>query len=828
MPDPMMNTVSAHPPLPIDAVSADVCTALAEGTNVVLIAPPGAGKTTRLPLDILAEDWLGDGRIILVQPRRLAALGAARRMASHLGQSVGERVGHRVRFDTKVSKATQLEAVTDGVFARMILSDPELAGVALVIFDEVHERALAADLGLAFALEAQAALRPDLRIMAMSATVDGAKFEKLLGENVAVTRIDSDGAQHAVETHHWPSQDQSTAACVDAAQKAMANFEGDGLIFLPGQREIETVARALRDLVGDTVAVHTLYGAVSRTAQDAALSPDPQGRRKLVVASSIAETSLTIPGVRFVVDSGLARRPIYDPVRGLTRLETRAASRASIDQRRGRAGREAPGHCVRLWRREEEGGRPPQDRPELLDADLASLRLELAVWGTLTRDGLPFLDSPPQNAWDEAGALLTRLGALDERGAATRLGKAMAARPTHPRLAAMLERASTQEKSDAAWAAVLAGELNERGPLEGAQRLTHALADRRQASQLRMVHKRLANSTNDPPGAQTLIRHLLHAYPDRVAARQRDDGRLTTYKLAQGMQGALDSHEPLANEAYLLVLDLGGNKRGAARNSNAIPAIRMALPLDEASLFDQLEDRIAIEDVEHFDSKTWALRVRRQTRLDALVLSEEKRPRPERDALVAPVLAHLQKVGLDGLAKGDSKAEAALVRHIAFHRAQGGSETSLLDRADQWLSALLLSAKPPPPFTAGALHKAFYDALDWNEQQAFDRQWPKSVALGQGRQATIEYDHPAGPAISVRPQWLYGSDTQPTFGADKQPVLIEFLSPAQRPIALSADLPGFWRGGWADVRKDMRARYPRHDWPEEPWKAAWKDPRRKS
>lgn len=825
MPDATMITPSATPSLPIDAVSPDVCAALAQGTNLVLIAPPGAGKTTRLPLDVLRENWLADGKIILVQPRRLAALGAARRMASHLGQKVGEVIGHRVRFDTKVSSATKLEAVTDGVFARMILSDPELSGIALVIFDEVHERALAADLGLAFALEAQAALRSDLRIMAMSATVDGAKFEQLLGQNAPVIRIDSDGAQHGVETHHRPTTLPPVDAVVGAALEALGNFAGDGLIFLPGQREIEAAAHALRDDLGEQIAVHTLYGAVSRSAQDAALSPDPQGRRKLVVASSIAETSLTIPGVRFVVDSGLARRPIYDPVRGLTRLETKAASRASIDQRRGRAGREAPGHCVRLWRKEEEGGRPPQDRPEMLDADLASLRLELAVWGTLTRNGLPFLDAPPQNAWDEAGALLTRLGALDERGAATVLGKAMASRPTHPRLAAMLEQATPDERSDAAWAAVLAGELNQKGPLHGAQRLTHALADKRQASQLRMVHKRLCDKAGDPPSAQALIGHLLHAYPDRVAARQRDDGRLTTYKLAQGMQAALDSHEALAGEPFLLVLDLGGSRKGAARNSNAIPAIRLALPLDEASLFDQLSDRITTDDVEQFDPKDWSLRVRRQTRLDALVLREEKRPRPASDALIAPVLAHLQSAGLGVLAKGDSKAEAMLARHLAFH---GGSSETLLARADQWVPALLETAKPPPPFSAGQLHQVFYSALDWNEQQAFDRQWPKSVELGQGRQATIEYDHPAGPAISVRPQWLYGRDTQPTFGAHKQPVLIEFLSPAQRPIALTADLASFWRGGWADVRKDMRARYPRHDWPEEPWKAAWKDPRRRS
>lgn len=816
-----MKPVPSDPVLPIDAVSADVCSALEEGSNVVLIAPPGAGKTTRLPLDLLAQDWL-KGNIVLVQPRRLAALGAARRMASHLGEKVGDTVGHRVRFDTKIGKATRLEAVTDGVFARMIASDPELAGIDMVIFDEVHERALAADLGLAFTLEAQAVLRPDLRIMAMSATVDGARFQALLGQNGQVAVIESDGAAHPVETRHIPSRQSPVDACVPAALDALRDFEGDGLIFLPGQREIEFVAQNLREHVGGTVAVHTLYGAISRTAQDVALSPDPGGRRKLVVASSIAETSLTIPGVRFVVDSGLARRPIYDPVRGLTRLETRAASRASIDQRRGRAGREAPGHCIRLWRKEEEGGRPEQDRPEILDADLSSLRLEMAVWGTLTPDGLPFLNAPPQTAWDEAGTLLQRLGALDERGAATEQGRSMARQPTHPRVAAMMDRAATHHKSDAAWAAVLAAELSERGPINGFQRLTHALSDKRQAGQLRMVHRRLCGSgTNldEAPSAPTLSRLLVHAYPDRVAARQRDDGRQVTYKLAQGMQAVLDSHEPLAAEPLLLVLDLGGHAKTSNRSKASVPTIRLALPLDEATLFEELSERISVEDVEQFDSKDWSIRARRQTRLDALVLRDEKRPRPSRDAIVAQAIRHVSNTGLDVLSKGDSKSEAVLMRHLAFHRSSSQSEFVLLDRIDRWLPTLLQSVDPPPPFVANALNKAFYQALDWNEQQAFDRQWPRSVSLSQDRQAVIQYDHPAGPTISVRPQWLYGSDAQPTFGVDKKPVLIELLSPAQRPIALTGDLPGFWREGWVDVRKDMRARYPKHDWPQEPWKA---------
>ncbi|MBO6675424.1 MAG: ATP-dependent helicase HrpB [Rhizobiales bacterium] len=812
-------TTPPHSPLPIDASIQAVRKALAAGGHVVLIAPPGAGKSTRLPLALVDEPWLAGKKIVLVLPRRLAALGAARRMANELGEGVGETVGHRVRFDTKVGQATRLEVVTDGVFTRMIADDPELAGIGCVMFDEVHERALAADLGLAFALEAQSALRPDLRLTAMSATVDGAKFQVLLEPHGGCQRIESDGSMFPVATHHEPSGLPAPQAVTEVALDALRRFDGDGLIFLPGQREIETACGLLREALGNQVAIHALYGAVTRSAQDEALRPDPSGRRKLVVASAIAETSITIPGVQFVVDSGLARRPIYDPVRGITRLETKPASRASIDQRRGRAGRTAPGDCIRLWRREEEGGRPAEDRPEILDADLAKLRLDMALWGALERTSLPFLDPPPESAWEQAGALLKSLGALDAKGAATAFGARMAKLPTHPRLAALLERANAGGKSDAAWAALLAGELNERGPLDGAERLRAALQDRRQAKALKTLHTRLLgrSEAKPPPNDAVLVHHLLHAYPDLIAKRDKDDGQRAIYKLAQGMQAGMETHHPLASEPFLLVLDLGGGRKsGAAR----VPDIRLALPLSEDQLRDGLGHLITRVETRTFDHATWSVRVRDETRIGALMLAADARPRRTGLNALSEIASHLRSKDLESLTARDKAAGALLSRHQAFHASRGESD-ALLTRLEAWLPTLLESGEAPP-FPDNVLEKAWRAALDWEEAQAFDKQWPASVALGSDQRARIAYDHPAGPTISVRPQMLYGRDDHPTLGADQQPVLIELLSPAQRPIALTADLPAFWRKGWKDVRKDMRARHPKHDWPEEPWKGPTK------
>ncbi|MFK7791128.1 MAG: ATP-dependent helicase C-terminal domain-containing protein, partial [Devosiaceae bacterium] len=569
-----------------------------------------------------------------------------------------------------------------------------------------------------------------------------------------------------------------------------------------------------RKALGPSIAVHTLYGAVSRKAQEAALAADDAGRRKVVIASSIAETSLTIPGVRFVIDSGLSRRPIYDPVRGTTRLETKPASRASIDQRRGRAGRTAPGHCVRLWRREEEGGRPTQDRPEILDADLAGLRLEMAAWGAVTPDSLPFLDAPPARAWQEAGKLLASLSALDDKHHITSLGKRMAVRPIHPRLAAMLDQADPIQASDAAWAAVVAGELTERGSVDAVERLQSALADRHQSKTLRNLHTRFLGKRRPgvPPSRESLALHLLRAYPDRVAKRQKDDGKRAIYKLAQGMQAALELYHPLAQNTFILALDLGGGRKsGAARLAD----IRLGLPLDDVLVRQVLAGQLARVEVSQFDPLNWSEKVRQETRLGELALAEEARPRRAGLDAISAIGKYLRAQGISALVPADSKGGALISRYQAFFQAQGAPE-ALMDRVDLWLPALLQLTQAPP-FVAPVIQQCFASALTWEERQAFDQQWPATIQLGKDRKLPIAYDHPAGPAISVRPHWLYGVDVHPTFGPDGTAILIEMLSPAQRPIALTADLPAFWRAGWKDVRKEMRARYPKHPWPEEPW-----------
>lgn len=808
--------------LPVDAVAKQVRDTLCAGHNLVLIAPPGAGKTTRLPLALLNEPWLQGQTILLVEPRRLPALAAARRMAGSLGQPVGQSIGHRVRLDTRVGPQTRLEVITDGVFTRMIQSDPALGGVGLVLFDEVHERALAVDLGLALALESQSVLRPDLRLVAMSATLDGAAFQKLLGQNRPCMRIESQGTLHPVETLYWPSDRAPLDACIEAVCRAVEVLAGDGLVFLPGEREINAALRVLPALLGSGFAAHGLYGAASRAAQEAALAADPQGRRKLVIASSIAQTSLTIPGVRFVIDSGLARRPAYDPLRAMTRLTTGLASRATIDQRRGRAGREAPGTCIRLWRAQEEGARPVSDRPEMLDADLAALRLDMALWGALSPDALAFLDPPPNGAWQAAGQRLQQLGALDAQGAPTPLARRMASLPLHPRLSAMLERAGPQDRQAAAWAAVLAGELAGPGASDGEERLRAALADPAQARRLNILHRRLLDESNSAPAtghaipaAGQMVRHLLHAYPDRIAQRQRQDGAGTTYKLAQGMQARLDSLHALARRPYLLVLDLGGAK--PPTGSTGLPNIRLALALDEGLLRWECAAQITRQQSETFDPASWSVRVRAVENLGALKIGEANLPRKQGlDALPA-IQAHLLADGWASLVADGSGAQAVLDRHQAFHEAQGAPD-GLMEGMDIWLPALL-GQSPQPPFEARKLNEALLGALNFAQQKAFQALFPSAVALPNGRMASIDYAHPAGPAISVRPQWLYGLDSHAMLSAAGATVLIELLSPASRPIALTGDLPAFWRGSWADVRKDMRARYPKHDWPEEPWKA---------
>ncbi|RYE08874.1 MAG: ATP-dependent helicase HrpB, partial [Hyphomicrobiales bacterium] len=591
--------------LPIDSVLPDLLASLDRGPRAVLVAAPGAGKTTRVPLALLGAGWRNDGRIILLEPRRIAARAAARFMAASLGEEVGQRVGYRVRMESKISKATRIEVVTEGVFTRMILDDPELTGIAAVLFDEFHERSLDADLGLALALDA-AELRPDLRLVVMSATIDGARVAALLGDAPV---IESEGRAFPVETRHIAPdplqrlEDQVTAAVMSA----LRDDEGSLLVFLPGQAEIARTAERLVARVPAHVDIAPLYGQLTAEEQDRAISPAPSGRRKIVLATSIAETSLTIEGIRIVIDSGFRRVPVYDPATGLSTLETRRVSRAAADQRRGRAGRTAPGIAYRLWGEGQTGALAPFDTPEILAADLSGLVLDLASWGVSDPARLTFLDPPPRPAWQEAVALLQQLDALDTAGHITAGGRALAKLPLHPRLAHMIHRA--EDKGTAAQLAVL---LSERGlggtDTDLAHRLSRFRADRSRSAQNALaLARRLGGSSGQD---HEIGRLLALAFPDRIAQQSGARGR---FRLANGRAAALDETDALARSPWLVVTDISG--------AAATGRIRAAAQLSRENIEEIFAGHIRAETVLTWDSAANAVRARRRRTYEALLLS---------------------------------------------------------------------------------------------------------------------------------------------------------------------------------------------------------------
>ena len=799
--------MTAPQPLPIDAVLSDLLAVLAGAGRVVLQAPPGAGKTTRVPLALLPHVA---GRILLLEPRRLAARAAAERMAGSLGEPVGRRVGYRIRGAAKVSAATRIEVVTEGILTRMIQSDPGLEGVGAVIFDEFHERALTADLGLALAWEARGALRPDLWLIVMSATLDAAPVAALLDDAPVVT---ARGTTHAVETR-WRDRPLGPGARLDAevatlVQTAVAADPGSVLAFLPGEREIRAVARLLDGRLPEDCVVRPLYGAMPLVAQRAAIAPAETGR-KVVLATAIAETSLTIDGVRVVIDSGRARRARHDPASGMTRLVTERASRAEADQRRGRAGRIAPGICYRLWTRGEEGAMPAFAPPEIETADLAGLALELALWGNACGAGLAFLTPPPAGPLAEARALLTGLGALDAAGRITAHGRAMAALPLHPRLAHMLLTAGPQ-------AAPLAALLEARDPLRGAtvdlaQRLD-LLAGRRGGAdpaaldRLRTEASRLVRLASDPgtgslsPGAMASL-----AYPDRIGLRR--PGAAPRWLLAGGKGAHMAEDDPLAGARLLVATDLDGDAREAR--------IRQAAVLEEAALEALHGARIRRARVCVWDARAGRVRARVETRLDALVLADAPWPDVPAEDRARAALEGVRRLGLD--ACGMTPAARRLQARIAFARARGTdlpdvSDAALLARADDWLLPFLGGIATAADLAALDLAGPLRDALDWGRQRTLDRLAPAEFVTPLGRRIPIDYDG-GTPAIAVRMQEMFGVTSHPV--AAGAPLRITLLSPARRPLQVTTDLPGFWAGAYAEVRKEMRGRYPRHPWPEDP------------
>ena len=797
--------------LPIDAVLPRLGDALGGSTGAVLVAPPGAGKTTRVPLFLRDAAWLDGRRIILLEPRRLAARAAAERMAATLGERVGETVGLRVRLGSKVSARTRIEVVTEGVFTRMILDDPELARVGAVLFDEFHERSLDADLGLALALDAQGALREDLRILVMSATLDGARVARLLG---GAPVIASEGRAFPVETRYVERDPNRRVeeAVTDLVLRALRADPGSVLAFLPGQAEIRRVAEALAERVGPDTDVAPLYGALSPAEQDRAVSPAAPGRRKVVLATSIAETSLTIEGVRIVVDSGLARVPLYEPGLGLTRLVTARASRASADQRRGRAGRTEPGICWRLWSEAATGALDPFTRPEILAADLAGLVLDCAAWGVADPTGLAFLDPPPAPALREARAMLRDLDALDADGRLTETGRRLRALPLPPRLARMVVRAA--ETGQAGAAADLAAVLVERGlggdaPDLGA-RLDRFRSDRGQrAGDMRRLAgnwARLAGGGTAPEPAEPGPLLAL-AYPDRIA---RARGREGEFVMVNGRAGRLDPAAALAREPFIVVADLAGT----AANARILAAAPIGLEAIEAAFADR------IESVDHvsFDPAARALRARSLRRLGALNLGERTLPMPA-DLASAGILARgIVGLGLERLPW--TAAQRQLLARIRFLRAAEGepwpdlAEDALAASAADWLAPAIVGRTSLDAITADDLGQALAALLPWDLRGRIEEAAPTHVEVPTGSRIPVDYEAEGGPALAVRVQELFGLDRHPRAGGI--PLVLNLLSPAQRPIQITRDLPGFWRGSWAAVRSEMRGRYPRHPWPEDP------------
>ena len=819
--------------LPVEAALPELLRALRDGRNAVLQAPPGAGKTTRVPLALLGAPW-ANGRIVMLEPRRLAARGAAARMAGTLGEAVGARVGFRIRGESVTSRATRIEVVTEGILTRMLQADPALEGVAAVIFDEIHERSINADLGLALCLESQEALRPDLRLLAMSATLDAGPVAALMGAPV----LTAEGRAWPVETR-WAEAALAARrledAMAEAILSALADAPGDALAFLPGAGEIGRTAARLAGRLPATVDLHEIHGALPFARQQAALAPAAPGRRKVVLASAIAETSLTVEGVRIVIDGGRARRARFDPGSGMTRLVTERASRAEADQRRGRAGRTAPGLCLRLWTRGEEGAMPAFAPPEIATADLASLALEIAAWGAAGPEALRFIDQPPAGAHAEARALLAALGALDAAGRITAHGRALAALPLHPRLGHMMLACPPAE---AATARALAALLSERDPLrvpgaaiplDAGLRL-EALADPRRfaaARALPLDRAALARAAEtarrlgrgggkrdsaagriDPAAAGRL---LALAYPDRIA--QRRSGDAPRYLLSGGKGAHVDPADALAGAPWLVAADLDGDPREAR--------IRLAAPLSRDEIERLFADRIQTVRAVRWSRRLRAVTAQTERRLGALTLEA----RPLRDAdtgEIARAMADgVRALGLAALPW--SKAAQALRARVLWLRGRdpvgGGdalpdwSDDGLLATLDDWLTPHLSGMRRAEDLARLDIGAALRSALGWEQAQRLDRDAPAALATPAGTQAAIDYAR-AQPTASARAQAFYGLDRHPAPG-----VTLELLSPAGRPIATTADLPGFWRGAWADARRDMRGQYPRHDWPERPWEA---------
>lgn len=808
------------PPLPIDAALPELLAALEAGNNAVLVAEPGAGKTTRVPLALLDAPWRGDGRILLLEPRRLAARAAARRMAASLGEEVGGTAGYRVRMESRVSARTRIEVITEGVFTRMILDDPELTGVACVLFDEFHERSLEGDLGLALALDVQGALRDDLRLVPMSATLDAASVARLLG---GAPVVESKGRSFPVETRYLgrKAEERIEPQVVRAVRKALAEEHGSLLVFLPGQGEIRRVAEALEGQVPANVRIAPLYGALDAKAQDAAIRPAKEGERKVVLATSIAQTSLTIEGVRAVIDSGLSRVPRYEPQTGLTRLETVRVSRATADQRRGRAGRTEPGVCYRLWDEAQTQALMPAERPQILEADLSSLVLDLAAWGTADPAMLSFPDAPPSGAWAEARSLLTQLHALDAEGRLTPHGQRLARLPIEPRLAHMIVEA------EALGLGRLAGEvaaiLSEPGlggmDVDLRERVRRLRRDNdprsRDARALAARWQKMAaeggakTEQDSGGGAPELAGEVLAlAFPERVAQGRGQRGR---FRLANGRGAELPEEHALAGEPFLAIAGIQGKAQSGR--------IMLAAPLG----LEAIETIFAADIAEADDVRlepSGLVRARRVVRLGALELASRQIASPDAAMVAKALLGEIARRGVARLPWSNDqlrlRARAGFVRAAGAEHLPDLSDAALQETLADWLLPYMAGFTRVSDVDAACLGNALAGLLGYGGAAEIDRLAPSHFTAPTGSHVPIDYGAESGPSISIRVQELFGLARHPAVADGRIPLTLELLSPAHRPIQITRDLPGFWAGSWADVKTEMKGRYPRHPWPDDP------------
>ncbi|MBX3561176.1 MAG: ATP-dependent helicase HrpB [Sphingomonas sp.] len=808
--------------LPIHAVLPDLLAALRAAPNAVLVAPPGAGKTTAVAPALLAEPWCA-GEILLLSPRRLAARAAAERMAELAGERPGETIGYATRLDSKRSARTRITVLTEGIFLNRIQADPELAGISAVLFDEVHERSLDSDFALALALDAQAALRPDLRLLAMSATLDGARFSTLMGDAPV---IESEGRGHPIALVHLgrAAEKRIEDEMAAAIRRALAEARGGLLAFLPGVAEIERTAERLTGLPAD-IDLHRLHGGLDPAAQRIAIAPAPPGRRKLVLATAIAETSLTLDGVQIVVDSGLARRPRYDRAAGLTRLVTERASQAAVTQRAGRAGRQGPGTVYRLWEEAATQSLPRFDPPEILEADLSALLLDCALWGVGDPRTLRWLDPPSSAAIDEARRRLTGLGALDENGRPTPHGQAIAGLPLPPRLSHMLIAAEARGWGEtAADTAVL---LSERG-LGGSDadlelRLRRWRGERGKRAEaarglarnwLKLTRAPAKAGAQDgrPTGAPPPRGHIVGAcialaFPDRLSKRRDATG--ADWISAGGRGFRLDPASPLARADWLAVAEVGGAASGAR--------ILSAAAIDLATVEALFAGRIATGAQIAFDPATGGVRASHGRHLGAIRLSGGQDSRADPAAIEAALLAGVRAHGLALLPWSDKAA--SLRRRAAYARQADPaipdlSDAALLAGLDAWLPLLLTGRKRLAEIDPAALSGALDALLGWDARRAVDRLAPAQFTTPAGSTHDIDYEAEAGPTVTARVQAFFGLAAHPKVG--DTPLVLALTSPAGRPIQTTRDLPGFWRGSWAAVAKEMRGRYPRHPWPDDP------------